>query len=100
MVLLKGPMGWRFRISEVALYSISDLAKLEPKLERAERRGRDMNQVYMYRGTSLIGKRRALGPYSSPVPRAVSWSWEEGGGSCERGTPTRHLQAVLLHASL
>ena len=31
----------------------------------------------LYRGTSLIRKRLALGPYSSPMPRALWWS--EGG---------------------
>ena len=31
-----------------------------------------------YRGASLIRNRLLLGPYSSPVPRGLGWSW--GGG--------------------
>jgi len=34
--------------------------------------------VYIYRGTSLIRNSLSLGPYSRTVPRALWWS--EGGG--------------------
>ena len=31
------------------------------------------SQFLKYRGTSLIRKRRPLGPYNSPMPRALWW---------------------------
>jgi len=40
-----------------------------------------------YRGTSLIRKLPPLGPYRSPMPRALRWSYGGGAVSYERGTP-------------
>ena len=34
----------------------------------------------MYRVTSLVRERTLLGPYRSPVPRALRWSYSRGGG--------------------
>jgi hypothetical protein len=40
-----------------------------------------------YKGTSLIRKRLPVGPYSSPLPRALWWSYGGGAFSFQRGTP-------------
>jgi len=54
-----------------------------------------------YRGTSLIRKRNPLGPYSTPVPRALWCSQGGGAVSYERGTPVgterAHIREPLSH---
>ena len=37
-----------------------------------------VDEYDLYRGTSLIRKRPSPGPYSSPMPRALWWSWDVG----------------------
>ena len=49
-------------------------AEEEKRWSRSRRPPRHTAPTALYRGTSLIRKRPPLGPYSSPMPRALWWS--------------------------
>ena len=67
----------------------------------AARHGR-VRAINQYRGSSLIRKLHPLGPYSRPMPRALSWSLGGGALSYEGGTPvslSQHLPADFQKGS-
>ena len=77
--LLYGPRGALFLMSEVLLV---------PHTWRScrTRYQAQLGGGFRSWGNSLIRKFPPLGPYRSPMPRALWWSWG-GGVSHERGTP-------------
>ena len=84
MVLLYGPTGWRFLISEVPQYLVPPIGEtgLFPAQQSTDSchtpsTSTEEWSVYSreaYRGTSLIRKRRPLGPDSRPMPRVLEGS--------------------------